>query len=166
MSKPYQPPTQQCIDALAAAIVVFVVDLAQAIFSFDPEHTRRRLHRAIQRAERAVEVLLFLMALRLAGPPPKRNISISRRNMPRGFSRRTKHSALVFKYARVRLRHGNFYLRIARLIEAIVQPMRYVRRFLKRLAKGLCGSRLVAARPVAHALCADAPLIADYANSS
>ena len=42
----------------------------------------------------------------------------------------------------------------------------YVRRFLKRLAKGLCGSRLVAARPTAHALCADAPLSAGYANSS
>jgi|GEM_PF-2394251 len=166
MSKPYQAPSQQSIDALAAAIVGFVVELAQAIFSFDPEHTRRRLHRAIQRAERAVEVMLLLMALRLAGPPPKSNVLISRRNTPRGFSRRTKRSKLVFKFARVRLRHGNFYLRIVRLIEAMVQPMRYVRRFLKRLCKGLRGSRLVAARPTAHALCADAPLSASYANSS
>ncbi len=166
MSKPYQPPTQQCIDALAAAIVVFVVELAQAIFSLDPEHTRRRLHRAVQRAERGVEVMFFLMALRLAGPPPKRNVSMSRRNTPHGFSRRTKRSMLVFKYARVRLRHRNFYLRIARLIEAVAHPMRYVQRLLKRLSKGLRGSRLVAARPTAHALCADAPLSACYANSS
>ncbi len=135
MSKPYQPPTQQSIDALAAAIVVFVVELAQAIFSFRPEHTRRRLHRAIQRAERAVEVMLFLMALRLAGPPPKSHVSTSRRNTPRGYSRRTKRSMLLFKYARMRQRHCNFYLRVARLIEASAHPMRHVRRFLSASPK-------------------------------
>jgi hypothetical protein len=165
LPKHYQPPSQHSIDALAAAIIVFVIELAQAIFKSHPEHTRR-VHRAILQAERAVELMLLLMAFRLATPPAQRLSSFARRNTPAGFTRRVRVSRLLFKYARVRQRHGAFHQRIARLIEAIAAPSRYVQRLLKRLHKGLRGSRLVAAHPPAHALCADAQAIASYADSS
>lgn len=165
MPNTYQPPTQHSIDALAAAIIAFVTELARALFTIHPEHARR-VHRAIRRAERAVEVMLLLMAFRLATPPAQRLSSFARRNTRAGFTRRVGHSRLLFKHARVRRRDGAFHQRIARLIAAIAQPSRYVQRFLKRLHKGLRGSRLVAAHPPAHALFADAPAIASYADSS
>lgn len=151
------------IDALAAAIIVFVTELAQAIFA---PHPARHMHRAIRRAERAVELMLLLMAFRLATPPAQRLSSYARRNTRSGFARRVRKSKLLFKHARVRLRHGAFHQRLARLIAAIAQPSRYVQRFLKRLHKGLRGSSLVTTHPPAHALSADAPLIASYADSS
>lgn len=154
------------IDALAAAIVVFVVELAQAIFTPHAEHTRRRIHHAIRRAERAVELMLLLMAFRLATPPAQQLSSFARRNTPIGFARRVRQSKFLFKHARVRLCGGAFHQRIARLIAAIAQPSRYVQRFLKRLHKGLRGSSLVVATPSAHALTTDAPLMASYADSS
>jgi|CXWL01.1.fsa_nt_gi hypothetical protein len=154
------------IDALAAAIIVFVVQLAQAIFTPHPAHTRRRIHHAIRRAERAVELMLLLMAFRLATPPAQRLSSFARRNTPVGFARRVRQSKFLFKHARVRLRHGAFHQRIARLIAAIARPSRYVQRFLKRLHKGLRGSRLVAARPAAQKLSAHPPLLASYVDSS
>ncbi len=154
------------IDALAAAIIVFVVGLAQAIFTPHAEHTRRRIHHAIRRAERAVELMLLLMAFRLATPPAQQFSSFARRNTPIGFARRVRQSKFLYKYARVRLRGGAFHQRIARLIAAIAQPARHVQRFLKRLHKGLRGSRLVVAHPPAQALFVDAPLMASYADSS
>jgi hypothetical protein len=137
--RPYQPPSQHLIDALAAAIIVFVTELAQALFT---PHARRHMHRAIRRVERAVELMLLLIA------------------------RRVRRSKLLFKHARVRLRHGAFHQRLARLITAIAQPSGYVQRFLKRLHKGLRGSSLVVAHPPAHALGGDAPLSRSYADSS
>ncbi|MFN3465895.1 MAG: hypothetical protein ACK4X1_17645 [Terricaulis sp.] len=154
------------IDALAAAIIVFVTELAQAIFTPHPEHSRRRIHHAIRRAERAIELMLLLMAFRLATPPAQRLSTFARRNTPNGFTRRVRRSKLLFKHACVRLRHGAFHQRLARLIAAIAQPTRYVQRFLKRLHKGLRGSSLVATRPVAHALFADVPATTCYADSS
>ena len=151
------------IDALAAAIIVFVTELAQAIFA---PHPARRMHRAIRRAERAVELMLLLMALRRATAPAQRLTSFARRNTRSGFARRVRKSKFLFKHARVRLRHGAFHQRLARLIAAIAQPSRYVQRFLKRLHKGIRGSSLVAARPPAHALAANAPATAIYADSS
>lgn len=164
--KHFQPLSQNMIDAFAAAIVVFVVELAQAIFTPHPEYARRRIHHAIRRAERAVELMLLLMAFRLATPPAQRLSSFARRNTRPGFGRRVKHSRLLLRHASVRLRNGASHQRIARLIEAIAAPSRYVRRFLKRLQKGLRGSSVVAAHPPAHALFADAALIASYADTS
>jgi len=123
------------IDALAAAIIVFVVELAQSIFTPHPEHTRRRIHHAIRRAERAVELMLLLMAFRLATPPAQRPSSFARFNARPGFRRRVGQSKFLFKYARVRLRGGAFYQRIARLIAAIAKPSRYVQRFLSASTK-------------------------------
>ncbi len=154
------------IDALAAAIIVFVTELAQAIFTPHPEHSRRRIHHAIRRAERAVELMLLLMAFRLATPPAQRLSSFARRNTPNGFTRRVRRSKFLFKHARVRLRRGAFHQRLARLITAIAQPTRYVQRFLKRLHKGLRGSSLVAAHPLVHALVAGVPATMCYADSS
>jgi len=154
------------IDALAAAIIMFVVELAQAIFTPHPELTRRRIHHAIRRAERAVELMLLLMAFRLATPPAQRLSSFARRNTPIGFARRVRQSKFLFKHARVRLRAGAFHQRIARLIAAVAKPARYVQRFLKRLHKGLRGSRLVVACPDAQTLFGNAPLSASYADSS
>ncbi|MEZ5959463.1 MAG: hypothetical protein R3C30_03420 [Hyphomonadaceae bacterium] len=166
MPRTYQPPSQHVIDALAAAIIVFVVELAQAIFTPHPEHTRRRIHLAIRRAERAVELMLLLMAFRLATPPAQRLSSFSRRNTPVGFRRRVRQSKFPLKHVRVRLRHGAFHQRIGRLIAAIAEPSRYVQRFLKRLHKGLRGSRLVASAPPARAFVAGAPVATCYADSS
>ncbi len=154
------------IDALAAAIIVFVVELSQAIFAPHLEQSRRCLHHAIRRAERAVELLLLLTAFRLATPPVQRLSSFARRNTPPGFRRSVGFSRLLLKHVRVRLRRGAFHQRIARLIASIAQPSRYVRRLLKRLHKGLRGSRLVAAHPPAQTLSADAPLTVAYADSS
>ncbi len=150
------------IDALAAAIIVFVTELAQAIFA---PHPARHMHRAIRRAERAVELMLLLMAFRLATPPAQQLSSFARRNTPSGFTRRVHQSKFLFKHARVRLRHGAFHQRVARLITAIAQPTRYVQRFLKRLHKGLRGSSLVAVHPLADALVAGVPATC-YADSS
>ncbi len=151
------------IDALAAAIFVFVIELARALFA---PHTRRRVHRAIRRAERAAELMLLLMAFRLATPPAQQLSSFARRNTPIGFARRVRQSKFLFKHARVRLRAGAFHQRIARLIAAIAQPARYVQRFLKRLHKGLRGSRLVTAHPPAQMLIGDESPLTNYTDSS
>lgn len=166
MSNSYQPPSRKHIEAFTASIVVFLVGLARIIFSPDAWLTHRPLHRAVKRAERAVECLLFLMAARLVVIPRKRDVSIIRRNAPSGFRRRCKRSKLFFKHARARLRVGGCYQRIARLITVLAKPARYVRRFLKLLQKGLRGSRLLAVDPPAHALSADAPQPLAFANSS
>lgn len=154
------------IDALAAAIIMFVIELAQAIFAPRPENTRRRIHHAIRRAERAVELMLLLMAFRRATPPAQPLSSFARRNTPAGFRRRMTRARLLLRHARVRLRAGAFHQRLARLVEAIAAPSRYVQRFVKRLHKGLRGSSVVAARPSAATLFDGAPRVAILADTS
>jgi hypothetical protein len=167
MAQTYQPPTQARIEAFTAAIVLWLVALAGIVFSPSPFPARQRLRHAIKRAERCVESVIFLMAARLCMRLPDRTLNYVRRSAPPGFRRRYKRSRLLFKRARVHLRGGGAYRRIARLIAVLANPARYVGRVFKLLnTKGLRGSRLLASYPPAHALGADAPATSGFANSS
>jgi hypothetical protein len=150
VSQRYQPPTQHRIEAFAASLVVWLLALARdlATRQFDIRH-------AVKRAERAVECVLFLMAVRRV-PPPTSKLTYVRRGAPPGFRRRSKTSRLLFKHARVRV-HGSILHRLARLIEALAHPERYVARFLKLLRTGsLRGSRLILISPRASAVTSQA----------
>jgi len=149
VSQRYQPPTQERIEAFAASLVVWLIALARDFIAhpFD-------LRRVMKRAERAVECVLFLMAVRnIVPPPPSAKRTYLRRSAPSGFRRRANTSRLLFKYARVRLRSGGILQRLARLISALAYPEHYIARFSKLLSTGsLRGPRLIMIAPRASAV--------------
>ena len=162
MSQRYQPPTKERIEAFAASLVVWLLALARDFIAhpFD-------LCRVMKRAERAVECVLFLIAVRRATPPQTPKLTYIRRSAPPGFRRRKKTSRLLFKHARVRLRTGGILQRLARLIAALANPERYVARFSKLLSGGcLRGSRLIIIAPRASPVASLASAEATAVDSS
>lgn len=147
MSQRYQPPTKERIEAFAASLVVWLLTFARDLIAY-PFNPRR----VIKRAERAVESVLFLMAVRRVAPPPPQKLAYVRRGAPPGFRRQRRTSRLLFKHARVRVRDGSVLQRLARLLDALAYPERYVARFMKLLGSGLCGSRLIITSPRASAV--------------
>lgn len=117
-----------------------------------PLNGSRRLHAYVSRAERWIERLLFLAACARLRRRPQR--SPHPRSTPPGYRRVRTQCALLFKRARIRVRKGTLAERLARLAAALDAPEAIIARFVKRLRRGLAGSRLVLAAPPADALVA------------
>jgi hypothetical protein len=162
------PLTKDLTEAVAASAWHWLVRLLVVLFSPRAERRRRRLVRLVQFAERGVEHILFLMAgYRLGSLDPRRRWRINARVIARpGFRIARGDNRLLWKSARIRLRGDNLIARVARLIEALANPERYVAHYIKRLARGLCFRRLVACAPPAAAVLSAAPNAVAFADSS
>lgn len=165
MKQARPPLTQARLEAFVASAVAWAVRLLGAVLHPRAAMRRRRLTEFVRRAERFVEFILFLKAVRAFGPPPKRRRTP--RAPPPGFRRVERRFTLFWKIARIRAPRGASLIdRLAQLLHALANPERYVARFLKQLCKGLRVSRLVPIAPSAHALAgANAPPIS-YADTS
>ena len=94
--------------------------------------------------ERRVGYIYFLTALRRLGHVPQQNGASS---APPGFRRTRSRGRLLLKRAWLRDKTGDLAQRVRRLIGAFNQPERYIARVLKRLARGVCLSRLIITAP-------------------
>ena len=63
------------------------------------------------------------------------------------FGARARAAGLLLKRAGLRDKTGDLAQRVRRLIGAFNQPERYIARVLKRLARGVCLSRLIITAP-------------------
>lgn len=107
-----------------------------------------RLRRLLSFAEREVESILFLKAVALYGPPPRRRMHP--RAAGSGFRRiEERRLRLFFRGARVRARRADALTRVVALIDALARPQRAVAYFLKRICKGLHLGRIVPIAPPA-----------------
>ncbi len=115
----------------------------------------KKLGDVLRHAERAVELSLFLHAVALMGPlPRKKNRHFA---APPGARIAPSTGTLFYKRAGIRARKANAIERIFALIDALQHPERAIDFFLKRIVKGLRGRRLIIAAPIADALfCAPA----------
>ena len=166
MKQALPPLTQDLIDAFIASAGLWLARLMAILFSPRAAHRKRRLTRLVQFAERWVEHILFVMAgYRLGALALPRRITMRLADRP-GFRLTTGDNRLLWKSARLRLRNASLIQRVARLIEVLANPERYVAHYMKRLARGLCFRRLVVCAPAAVAFAsADASAVA-YADSS
>jgi hypothetical protein len=159
------PLTQDLLEALAASAVAWAVRLLGAVLHPNAARRRKRLAAFVARVERFVEHIIFLQAVRQAGPPPKRRHAP--RSTPPGFRRVRRRPTLFWKIARIRAdRHMSLVDRLARLLGVLARPERFIARFLKHLCKGLRLSRLVPIAPPAAALASNAPRAANLADTS
>lgn len=76
---------------------------------------------------------------------------------PKGFRIARGDNRLLWKSARLRLRGASLSERVGRLLAALACPEPYVAHYMKRLARGLNFTRIVALAPLAARLGADAP---------
>jgi hypothetical protein len=152
MTQAHPPLTPSLIDAFIASAVLWLMRLLGVILHPSAPRRRRRLVPFVRRLERFVELILFLQAVHAYGPlPPKpraRPLSA-----PPGFRRVQRRFTLFWKIARIRAPRGaSLADRLGQLLNAIANPARYVARFMKRLCKGLRGSRLIPCVPPALTL--------------
>lgn len=103
----------------------------------------------LRHAERAVELSLFLHAVALLGPLPRKKHRHCA--APPGARIVRSAGALFYKRAHIRARKANAIERIFALIDALQHPERAIAYFLKRIAKGLRSRRFVVAAPIAVA---------------
>ncbi|MGH6952422.1 MAG: hypothetical protein ACREH4_16280 [Vitreimonas sp.] len=158
------PLTKDLIDALVASAVGWGVRLLCVLLGPGAVRRARPLHRFVQRLERHVECIVFLKALMRMGPPPRRPPHPG--SLAPGF-RSTRGSVRhFFKSARIRARNATLIGRLARLIDALADSEAYVAHFMARLARGLWLGGIVVCAPPAVSLCADAPGVRAFADSS
>lgn len=158
--------TEERIAAYSAAAFSCLMWLLSVIFALGAPRRSRRLKRFLTRCERRVEMILFLMAHRRAGPV-RRPRTLRPGSVPPGFRRAQPTPRLIFRAARIRARGQSLRQRALRLLEVMAAPERFVARFLKRILKGLCLRRFVAAAPPPRELAARAmPATPAFADSS
>jgi len=159
------PLTQDLLEAFAASAVAWAVRLLGVLLHPNASRLRRRLAAFVARVERFVEHIVFLQAVRAAGPPPQRRARPG--STPPGFRRVRRRLTLFWKIARIRAdRHASLVDRIARLLDVLARPAPYVGRFLKQLCNGLRGARLIPLAPPTVALGAHAPCAAMLDDTS
>jgi hypothetical protein len=149
-----QPPqpiiTESRAEAFAASAWRFVCWLFGVIATLGLTGQSRKLRDILRFAERAVEDTLFLHAVaRLRALPRKKRRPAS---APPGFRIAPTTFKLFYKRANIRARKASAIDRILALMDALQNPERAIAYFLKRVAKGLRGRRLVIAAPFAEAV--------------
>ena len=142
--------TTSRVEAYIASALRVLSWLFGAILNLKLTGRSARLRHALARAERTVERILFLKAVALYGPLPRR--PRNPRAAPSGFRRVVRSSASFFRSAKVRARKANAITRVLALIEALTNPERTVAYFLKCITRGLRLAGLVAIAPAAAAL--------------
>ena len=153
--------TSASVEVFFTSALRLLNQLLGAVLHFGWRGRSTRLKRILSRAERSVECLLFLKAVSLYGPLPRKRTTP--RIAPRGFRRTSGRGRLFFRSARIRAKRASALERVIALIIALLDPERAVRHFLKRLANGLSFTRLVTTTPPSEILaggaiqCANAP---------
>jgi hypothetical protein len=137
-------------DAFLASGIAWLGWFLAIILKLGAPRRSRTLRRWIEKLERFVEHVIFLMAVQRLAPLPRPYRQAPPRHIPAGFRRATRSWRFVFKLARIRARRKSWPQRVERLISALANPERYIARFLKRLRTPRLFS-LVAAAPPAHA---------------
>lgn len=164
MTHALPPLTKDLIDVFAASAVAWAVRLLGVLVAPGAVRRRRPMRRLLTFLERAVECIVFLWAVQRFGPTPR---GLRRpRSVPRGFRRVMGNRRLLLKCARIRARGANPLARVARLLEALAHPERYISRFIQRFMRGVSFFHLVPSAPPAVALSADAPRACAFADSS
>jgi hypothetical protein len=158
-------PSKHEIEAFAASAALWLMWLMSVVAALGAPRRSRRLHRFVQMCERGVESIILLTAMQRFGLLPRRRNTIP--NVRPGFRRQRGAMRLFRKSARIRARgRATLYARIARLIEVMANPERYIAHFLRRLTRGLPGFRPLAAHPPAVACATLASPRAAFADSS
>lgn len=146
-------PTPETIEAYAASALDWLGWLMGVMLRLGAPRASRRLTRAVELLERAVESILFLKAVHRVGPPlapraPARPLAAAA-----GFRRRyfTRRRRLLFKRARLKLRRAGLYQRVLRAVAALARPEPYIARYAARLRRGLSATRITAVAPPPHA---------------
>lgn len=129
--------------------------------------TKTRVPRALKRylhsRERFLAQLFFLTALsRLRLRPGRRG----HRSCGPGFRRTHGHIRLLLKSARLARKNAPLQTRILNLLDALAEPERYIRHFMKRLRKGLRLNHIVISAPQTDALAASPLYAVPCADSS
>jgi hypothetical protein len=147
--------TESRVEAYVASMLRLLGWLFAAILRLNPIGRSARLKRVLARAERTVEIILFLKAAALYGPPPQRKTHP--RFAASGFRRiQGRRLRLFFRNAGVRARKASPLTRVIALIQALTRPQRAVAYFLKHITKGLHFGRVVATAPPACSFTRDA----------
>jgi hypothetical protein len=157
------PLTKHLVDAFIASATLWLIRLLGLLFNPRAQYKARRFTRLVQFAERWVEHILFIAAAERLGTILGRRRTPTQRIARRpGFRIAVGKNRLLWKSARLKLRGRDLIARIARLIEALTHPERYIAHYMKRLTRGLCFRRLIACAPAAIALvifgASDAPI--------
>lgn len=147
------------VEAYAASALRMLGWLLNVILRLNLQGRSVRLAHMLSRAEHAVECILFLKAVTLYGPPPRR--SRHQRSTPPGFRRAKSNHRLFFKGAAIRAgKAAGALSRVIYLIDAIARPERAVAHFLKQLRQGLTLSRIVPSAPPPQGEASDAAVTA------
>ncbi|MBK6702969.1 MAG: hypothetical protein IPG56_03745 [Caulobacteraceae bacterium] len=147
----HDPPllTQSRAEAFTASALDFVLWVFGIIVRLGLTGRSKKLGDVLRHAERAVELSLFLHAVALLGPLPRKKHRHCA--APPGARIVRSAGALFYKRAHIRARKANAIERIFALIDALQHPERAIAYFLKRIAKGLRSRRFVIAAPIAVA---------------
>ena len=156
----HQYPTPIRLEALFARVGFWLEWVLAVVSRIGALNGSRRLRAYVARTEKSVEGLLFLAATERLRPPPARTKHPA--STPAGYRRSRSHKRLMLRMARIRVR-GTLAERLAAIARVFRDPESYIARFVKRLRRGLGGSRLVLAAPAADGVVtrAIAPLTAD-----
>ena len=161
------PLTKDIVDAFFASATLWLARLLGLLLNPRAAAHRRPFTRLVQVAERWVEHILFVAAAQRLGVVfGKRRRIVQRVDRRPGFRVARGSNRLLWKSARIKLRGRDLVARIARLLEALARPARYVAYFMQRLARGLCFRRLIACAPPATALASVASADTAFADSS
>ncbi|MCX7360097.1 MAG: hypothetical protein NT015_18405 [Alphaproteobacteria bacterium] len=138
------------VEAYSASALRFVCWVFGVLARWGFSGRSQKLRDTLHRAERAVELTLFLHAVARLGPlPNKKRRPIS---TPTGFRVTFSRGHLFYKRANIRARKASAPDRVFALLDALQHPDRAIAYFLKRIRKGLRSRRLVVAAPIAEAL--------------
>lgn len=123
----------------------------------------RALKRYVRSRERLLAQIFFLTALsRLRLHTPRRRYTAC----APGFRRTLGHIRLLIKSARLGRKNAPLQARITHLLDALVEPERYIRHFMKRLRRGLRLNHTIICAPQTDALTASPFYAAPCADSS
>jgi hypothetical protein len=143
--------SEQRLAHLSAGVFAWIGWLFSVVLRIGILSRSRGLLRLVRRAERSVEGLVFLMAVRRAPPPLRRRRRLPQTQRP-GFRRAHGSVRLLLKSARLRAKGAGLGMRVMRLCEVLADPEVYVSHFLKRILRGLRGTSFVATTPPAFAI--------------
>jgi len=142
-------PTQIRLEAIFASAGFWLEWVVAVVSRIGALNGSRRLRAYVWRMERWIEMALFIAATERLRPPALRT---RRPTGTRNGYRRTRLRLRLFlKSARIRS-HGTLAERLASIAKAFRNPERVIAHFVKRLRRGLTGSRLVLAAPSADAV--------------
>lgn len=156
----HQYPIPIRLEALFARVGFWLEWVLAVVSRIGALNGSRRLRAYVARTEKSVEGLLYLAATERLRPPPPRTTRPA--NTRAGYRRSRSHKRLMLRMARIRVR-GTLAERLAAIARVFRDPESYIARFVRRLRRGLTGSRLVLAAPVASVVVTRviAPVAAD-----